>query len=185
MNTNPEKRTLGRVFVVGAHIPAGGTYMAYQIGKLICENWGHEFVSVEVSPEEGNHSVWSYEYGSCKLTMEEMMQQANRSDVLICNPSFSSFMWGLSFPGRKLMYVQDIKTYAILTVFSTSTWPSLPLSGSSFAGPTEWLFRLSIRSYITIICPIRRPPGRTGRNARWSSASSHMGIGFSSTSTPS
>ena len=117
MNTNPEKGALGRVFVVGAHRPDGGTYMAYQIGKLVCENWGHEFVSVEVSPEEGNHSVWAYEYGSCKVTMEEMMQQASRSDVLICNPSFSSFMWGLSFPGRKLMYVQDMKTYAILDGF--------------------------------------------------------------------
>lgn len=117
MNPVPEQKAPGRVFVVGAYIHNGGTYLAYRIGRLICEKWGYEFTSVEISPGEGDHSVWSYECRNSKVTMAEMMQKAGRNDILICNPSFSDFMLGLSFPGRKLMYVQDVKTYGILDGF--------------------------------------------------------------------
>lgn len=106
-----------RVFVMGAHIPNGGTYMAYQLGRVVCEKWGHELVAVEIDPELETHSVWSYEHRSRKATLGEMAQQAGRNDLLIANPSFSDYMTGLSFPGKKLMYVQGVTTFAVLDGF--------------------------------------------------------------------
>ena len=106
-----------RVFIMGAHIPNGGTYMAYQLGRMVCETWGHEFIAVEIDPELETHSVWSYEHRSRKATLGEMAQQAGRNDLLIANPSFSDSMPGLSFPGKKLMYVQGVTTFAVLDGF--------------------------------------------------------------------
>lgn len=106
-----------RVFVMGAHIPNGGTYMAYQLGRVVCGKWGHELVAVEIDPGLETHSVWSYEHRSRKATLEEMAQQAGRDDLLIANPSFSDYMTGLSFPGKKLMYVQGVTTFAVLDGF--------------------------------------------------------------------
>ena len=107
----------GRVFVVGAHIPNGGTYMAYQLGRIVCERWGYVLVPVEIDPKEEAHSVWTYERHGPKTTLQEMSRQAGRGDLLICNPSYSSHMPGLSFPGRKLMYVQGVNTFEILDGF--------------------------------------------------------------------
>lgn len=107
----------GCVFVVGARIPNGGTYMAYQVGRIIHEEWGHELVAVEISPEEERHAVWSYDHLDRMMTLEEMTRQAVRRDILICSPSFSAYMPGLSFPGLKLMYVQGVNTFKIIDGF--------------------------------------------------------------------
>ena len=107
----------GRVFVVGARIPNGGTYMAYQVGRVIHEEWGHELVAVEVSPGEERHAVWAYDHLGRPVTLEEMARQAGRRDILVCNPSFSDRMPGLSFPGLKLMYVQGVNTFGIIDGF--------------------------------------------------------------------
>lgn len=109
--------TAGQVFVAGARIPDGGTYMAYQVGRVIHEEWGHELVAVEVSPGEERHSVWSYDRLGRTVTWEEMTRQAGRRDVLVCNPSFSDRMPGLSFPGLKLMYVQGVNTFRVIDGF--------------------------------------------------------------------
>ena len=45
------------------------------------------------------------------------MRQAGRRDVLVCNPSFSDRMPGLSFPGLKLMYVQGVNTFRVIDGF--------------------------------------------------------------------
>ena len=112
----PDNRSK-RVFVLGAHIPNGGTYMAYQLGRIVSEKWGHELVAVEIDPGLETHSIWRYEHRNQKVTLGEMAQQAGRNDVLIANPSFSNYMPGLSFPGKKLMYVQGVTTFAILDGF--------------------------------------------------------------------
>ncbi len=115
-NPEPDVGTKGRVYVVGAHLPNGGTYMVYRLGRLMSDTWGYEFVAVEVDPEQEHHTVWSYA-PSRKVTPHEMMQQAGRKDVLVCTPSFSDRMLGLSFPGSKLMYVMDVKTFKIIDGF--------------------------------------------------------------------
>lgn len=109
--------TARRVFVVGARIPNGGTYMAYQVGRVIHEEWGHELVAVEILPEQERHAVWSYDHLDRTVTLEEMVRQADRRDVLVCNPSFSDRMPGLSFPGLKLMYVQGVNTFRVIDGF--------------------------------------------------------------------
>lgn len=106
-----------QVFVVGARIPNGGTYMAYHVGRIIHEEWGHDLVSVEISPESERHSVWSYDYIARTVTLEDMKRMAGRRDVLVCNPSFSDRRLGLSFPGLKLMYVQGVNTFKVIDVF--------------------------------------------------------------------
>lgn len=114
------KQTLAsdrRVFVVGADLPGGGAYMARCLGRIISATWGWEFVAVALSPEEEAPSVWSDEGQGSKIALEEMKQQARREDVLVCNPSFSQLLLGLSFPGKKLMYVQGVNTFQVLDGF--------------------------------------------------------------------
>ena len=105
------------VFVVGAHIPSGGTYMAYRLGRLISEKWDCELVPVEIDSKKETHDVWSYEHHYRKLTMQELMREAGRNDVLVCNPSYSRYLPGLSFSGRKLMYIQGINTCKVIDGF--------------------------------------------------------------------
>lgn len=106
-----------RVFVVGAGLPGGGADMARCLGRIISETWGWEFVAVALSPEEEAPSVWPDESQGSKIALEEMKQQARREDILVCNPSFSQFLLGLSFPGKKLMYVQGVNTFEVLDGF--------------------------------------------------------------------
>ena len=106
-----------RVFVVGARVPSGGTYMAYHVGRIIHEEWGHELVAVEVAPEAERHTVWSYEHLRATTTLDALARQAGPRDVLVCSPSFSVHMPGLTFPGLKLMYVQGVNTCKVIDGF--------------------------------------------------------------------
>ena len=91
--------------------------MAYHLGRIIHEEWGHDLVSVEISPEMERHSVWSYDCIARTVTWEDMKRQAGCRDVLVCNPSFSDRSPGLSFPGLKLMFVQGMNTFSVIDGF--------------------------------------------------------------------
>ena len=91
--------------------------MAYHVGRIIHEEWGHDLVAIEISAEREQHSIWSYDRIVRTVTWEDMKRQAARRDVLVCNPSFSDRWPGLAFPGLKLMYVQHINTFRVIDGF--------------------------------------------------------------------
>src|SRR5260370_5210938 len=104
----------GRVFVVGAYVPNGGTHMAYHIGRILQPDFRLEVVAVMLGGEHAENSRFPYDVIFPAIPLAEMENLITDGDVLIANPSFSSHLFGLRLPGRKLMYVQGFNTFALL-----------------------------------------------------------------------
>jgi hypothetical protein len=103
-----------RVFVYQAYIPAGGTYMAYHVGRVLDQHFGLDVLVVGAGPGSG---MFSYPVRYPVIDEDRFLREVNADDLFICNPSFSSQLFGLRLPCRKLTFVQNIRTYAVLDVF--------------------------------------------------------------------
>lgn len=101
-----------KVFVAGALVPTGGAYMAYHIGRLLHLNFGYELIDVHIHPVES--TIFHYDTAVKTITVSELEKTATKDDVLVVNPSYSQFLFGLTLPGRKIMYVQDFRTFLLL-----------------------------------------------------------------------
>lgn len=104
----------GRVFVVGAYLPNGGTYMAYHLARMLQVDFGWHAIAVEIAGERREDSVQEYDVVFPTATVEEMEKAITEDDILIANPSFSSRWFGPRLPGRKLMYIQGFNTFKVL-----------------------------------------------------------------------
>ncbi len=100
-----------RIFVVGGYFPRGGTYMGYQVALICHKNFGHPVLIVEVGDQASRTVMFDYAIPFESISLESMERIATNDDVLIANPSFSHHGFGNWFPGRKLMYIQDVKTF--------------------------------------------------------------------------
>jgi Glycosyl transferases group 1 len=109
--TVPSRR---RAFVVGAYIPNGGTLMAYHLGRILQLDYGFEAVAVRVGTETADNGIHRYDPQFSSITISQMEAAIGDHDVLVCNPSFSSYMFGLRLPGRKICYVQHFNTFNLL-----------------------------------------------------------------------
>jgi Glycosyl transferases group 1 len=101
-----------RVFVVGAYIPNGGTFMAYHLGRVLHQAFG--FQCVVVGREAPDNGVFEYAPVFPSISAEEMQALISNDDILIANASFSPFCFGLNCRGIKVMYVQGFNTFNIL-----------------------------------------------------------------------
>ena len=101
-----------RIFVVEPYVPNGGTYMAYHVAKIFSETFGFEPIAVGLTTAD--HGVFNYSTLFPLITIEKLAAEITLDDVLIANPSFSAHHFGLSLPGRKLMYVQGFNTFSLL-----------------------------------------------------------------------
>lgn len=120
-----------RAYVYQAYIPAGGTYMAYHVGRVLDQYFGLEVLVVGAEPET---DMFSYPVRYPAIEESRFLQEVTAEDLLICNPSFSSQQFGLRLPCRKLTFVQNIRTYTVLDVFfdhyvCVSEWVRRFLSG--------------------------------------------------------
>jgi len=106
-----------RAYIVGGYIPNGGTYMAYQLGRILHEDHGIEVIIVNVNEETPNHNIFYYPFVFDTIHLKDLESTTTLNDLLIVNPSFSSHMIGLNCLGKKLMYVQDFKTFSIIDGF--------------------------------------------------------------------
>lgn len=103
---------MAKVYVAGATIPTGGAFMAYHIGRLLHRHFGYELVDVEIV--EIKDTIFHYDTIMPRVTIAEMERSIIKDDLLIVNPSFSSYLFGLFLPGRKIMYAQDFRTFLLL-----------------------------------------------------------------------
>ena len=108
----------GRAFIVGAHLPTGGAFMAYSVGRVLHERFGYECLAVQIESEEQESSPFQYPVIFRSVPIDDIERAVRPEDVFIANPSFSDRLFGLSIKAsRKLMYVQDFKTFAVLDGF--------------------------------------------------------------------
>jgi hypothetical protein len=106
-----------KTFVIGGYTPRGGTYMAYHLGRILFEKFGREAVIVKTGDETSSNGIFSYSHIFESIRLGELPAAAHKDDILIVNPSFSDFLLGLRFPGKKLMYIQDFKTFRVIDGF--------------------------------------------------------------------
>ena len=114
MSTAPRYR---RAFVVGAHMPNGGTYMAYHLGRILERDFGIPAVAVQMGAETADNRILDYDLRMPVVTCAAMESEITDRDILIVNPSFSSHQFGWRLPGLKICYVQGFTTFALLDRF--------------------------------------------------------------------
>jgi glycosyltransferase involved in cell wall biosynthesis len=103
-----------RVFVVGAYLPNGGTFMAYHLGRLLQRDFGVTAYGVTIADEKIDNGIHAYDVRMPNVSIAEMEKQVSDRDILIVNPSFSSHQFGWRLPGFKICYVQGFTTFTLL-----------------------------------------------------------------------
>jgi len=101
------------VYVVGALIPRGGAFMGYHVGLVLEKEFGYSMVNVQVG-EKTPAKQFDYPTMPPTITIPQMEKRITKDDLIVVNPSFSKFMFGLRLPGRKISYVQGFQTYQVL-----------------------------------------------------------------------
>lgn len=92
--------------------------MAYHLGRILHHHFGFDLYDVEVMPT--GKALFEYDTPMTGVTVAAMEEMVTPNDVLIVNPSFSSFLFGFRLPCKKVMYLQDFKTFTILDTFCDS-----------------------------------------------------------------
>jgi len=106
-----------KVYVIGGYYPAGGTYMAYHLGRIaasLCD-WRCRIVSTDGETAEAGR--WAYPVLYDTVPVERLAEEITDRDLLICNPSYSAYLFGCRLRGRKLMYVQGFNTFSVIDGF--------------------------------------------------------------------
>ncbi len=101
-----------KVYIAGAMIPTGGAYMAYHIGRILARHFGYEPVNVHIY--DVAERIFDYDTPMETVSVPELQRAITPEDILVVNPAFSSFLFGLILPGKKIMYVQDFRTFLLL-----------------------------------------------------------------------
>jgi len=101
-----------QVFVVEPYRPRGGSYMAYQVARIVHEDFG--FRGVAVGDSRPDNRLFDYPITLETTSFAEMEASISAEDILLANPFFSPRWFGFRCRGRKLMYVQGFTTFAIL-----------------------------------------------------------------------
>jgi len=107
-------RSFDRVFVIGAYLPNGGTWMAYHLGRILERDFGIPAIAVTLGSEGFDDGIHTYDLRMPSMSAPEMEAQITPRDLIIVNPSFSPHQFGWRLPGTKISYVQDFKTFALL-----------------------------------------------------------------------
>jgi hypothetical protein len=108
-----------KTYVIGGYIPKGGTYMAYHLGRILFEYFGRECLVIKVGSESSRNGIFDYRHDFEAIDLNMLAKSIRPDDILIINPSFSDSLLGLRFPGKKLMYIQDFKTFRVIDGFCT------------------------------------------------------------------
>jgi hypothetical protein len=66
-----------RAFVLGAHLPNGGTYMAYHLGKILQEEFSFAAHAVSVGGEKSDNGIQTYDLEMQSISVDEMCSVDN------------------------------------------------------------------------------------------------------------
>jgi len=116
----PKQRTSApaetpRIFVMGAYLRAGGAHMAHEIGRVVQEALGGgACYAVTCDGESPEASVFDYTQRFDAVPRASLPNMVRPNDILICNPSHSDGLVGLTHSCRKLTYVQGFNTFSVL-----------------------------------------------------------------------
>jgi hypothetical protein len=111
-----EETMMPRVFVMDGYACHGGTYMAYQIGRVCHERFNTKVTIVGDPPSKDTYFTYEPKFPVVSVN-EFLRMELNKEDLFICNPSYSHHLFGIKVRCQKLMYVQHINTFEVLDAF--------------------------------------------------------------------
>jgi hypothetical protein len=91
--------------------------MAYHLGRILYETFDRECLVVKIGAESVSNGVFNYRHPFDAVDLRTLASSITPDDIMIINPSFSESLLGLRFPGKKLMYIQDFKSFRVLDGF--------------------------------------------------------------------
>ena len=106
-----------KAYVFGAYVPNGGTYMAYHLGRILDQHFGFPCRAVIAQDELAVPPLYEYADRFDSISVEELEREVQTNDILVVNPSFSAYLFGLKLPCKKLMYIQHFNTYSVIDGF--------------------------------------------------------------------
>lgn len=107
-----------RAFVVGAYGPAGGSFMNYEIGRLLHEEFGLEVIAGLAQGQSFESSFFDLPVRFDAIPNDSFAHVLSANDVLLWSP-FNSGQWvGLRADCRfKIMHVQGFNVFQTLDVY--------------------------------------------------------------------
>src|SRR5215469_126170 len=90
----PTISSAGRVFVVGAYLPNGGTHMAYHLGRILHLDFGFDVTVITLGEERFESGIFDYDVNLPVISVADMEQRISDRDILLANPSFSNYFFG-------------------------------------------------------------------------------------------
>ena len=94
--------------------------MAYHLGRILFEKFDRECVIIKVgngNNESSSNGIFDYRYDFDAIDPNTLARSIRSEDILVINSHFSDALLGLRLPGKKLMYIQDFKTFRVLDGF--------------------------------------------------------------------
>jgi hypothetical protein len=98
-------------------MPNGGARMAYMLGAILHQHYNFDVKIVRINHETIDNTIFSYPHRFEAISIDSALENATKNHILICNPSFSQYGFGLRTPCHKLMYVQGFSTFSALDGF--------------------------------------------------------------------
>lgn len=102
-----------RVFIVGAYLAYGGTYMVYHLGRILEKCFGMEAIAVsqvgETAAAAQQASIFPYDLAMPSIPLAELALHATPDDILVSCDIGAKYMIGWNFPGKKISYVQTLQ----------------------------------------------------------------------------
>ncbi len=104
-------------YVVGAYVPAGGGFMAYQLARILHLNLGHPVTVITTGRESPDDGIFAYDIRFPSIPECAMEGAIAQDDILVCNPKFSDGLLGDRLGCFKLMYIQGFTTFKLLDMW--------------------------------------------------------------------
>lgn len=105
-------------YLVDCYGQSGGSYMMYNIGKILTETFDYRCICVLIRHTYmKGRKRWNYEHHFEHVNQDEMECQITEQDLLICHEYYSKHFWGRQLPGFKIMYIQAFTTVPVLDPF--------------------------------------------------------------------
>ena len=107
------------VYIFGGYLPYGGAFAVYTIGQILQKHFGFRCRVVRLPStdiaEDRELFVYPDKY-EC-VNIATLMGEMSKSDLLVMGASASSYGFGLSLPGKKLMCILGYNTFNVLDGF--------------------------------------------------------------------
>lgn len=112
------QNTKRKAWILGATGNNGGHLMAHQIGVILQKFFNCEVIAVnENSIEKDDSSIFNTTKQFKSVVIRDLIRNIQPNDILIGQPSFSSYMLGAQLICKKIMFVQGFSTYSLIDGF--------------------------------------------------------------------